>query len=487
MNIHNVKAIDDFSIDFPLDKGLYAITGENASGKSTIVTCASTAFFNMSMKLYFGRPQGEAYIEFILGDQHRKWECHDGWWEEPNEKLNLKGFYEGSIIYGNRFRDTNFSSIKKLESVSQYDLEPADEFVRQNLGKILLDNTEYYSHLSLIMMDKLPRYKFNGQPYFYEKDGVKISQVHMSTGESMLVNILHSLNMRAKTRFDLNQPCVMFLDEVELALHPSSLRRLVDFLKEFADTYNMAIFFSTHSLELIREIRPSNIYYLERHTDNSIELINPCYPAYATRSLYCSFDYDRVILVEDDLAKRIVDKLLREYRLLGNKLVFVMPCGGWQNVLKMGYEIAVSNLIPGHAKILVILDGDIEKDVQSYITAHKLAYNIPLNYLPIESLEKYLKKNLYDSLNPTLFRQLTDYVFRRNSLDYLVKEYKKGEQYPKNDKDGKILFSILDKELRETHTDRDELVEMVVKYILENDKTRIEKLATFLKKQVDPQ
>lgn len=487
MNIHNVKAIDNFSINFPLDKGLYAITGENASGKSTIVTCASTAFFNMQMELYFGRPEGDAYIEFILGNQRRKWICHNGQWESPKEHLKIKGFYEGSIIYGNRFRDTNFSSIKMLESVSPDDMEHADEFVRKNLGKILLDDPEYYTILYKIMKRSLKKYKFHGQPYFYEKNGVRISQVHMSTGESLLVNILHSLEMRAKRRVELNKPCVMFLDEVELALHPSSLRRLVSFLKEFAERYNMAIFFSTHSLELIREICPSNIYFLERHTDNSIELINPCYPAYATRSLYCSFDYDRVILVEDDLAKRIVDKLLREYRLLGNKLVFVMPCGGWQNVLKMGYEIAVSNLIPGHAKVLVILDGDIEKDVQSYIVANKLANNIPLNYLPVESLEKYLKNNLHDSLNKKLFRQLTDYVFQRNSLDYLVKEYKKGEPYPKNDKDGKILFSVLDKELRETHRDRDELVNMVVDYILENDKPRVEKLAAFLKKQVDPQ
>ena len=45
MEIKNVKSIDSLIFEFPLEKGLYAITGENGSGKSTVVTCAATVFF----------------------------------------------------------------------------------------------------------------------------------------------------------------------------------------------------------------------------------------------------------------------------------------------------------------------------------------------------------------------------------------------------------------------------------------------------------
>ena len=34
MKIHNIKSISDFTFNIPDSKGLYAITGENASGKS---------------------------------------------------------------------------------------------------------------------------------------------------------------------------------------------------------------------------------------------------------------------------------------------------------------------------------------------------------------------------------------------------------------------------------------------------------------------
>ena len=49
MHIKNVKSINELNFVFPLEKGLYAITGENGSGKSTLVACASTVFFQMSM------------------------------------------------------------------------------------------------------------------------------------------------------------------------------------------------------------------------------------------------------------------------------------------------------------------------------------------------------------------------------------------------------------------------------------------------------
>ena len=109
----------------------------------------------------------------------------------------------------------------------------------------------------------------------------------MSTGENLLISILHSLKIlyNKRTTNSDGRPCIVFLDEIELALHSSALRRLVVFLKKIAKEINLAIFFSTHSIELLREIKPQNIYYLLHNVDNSISVSNPCYSAYATRNL----------------------------------------------------------------------------------------------------------------------------------------------------------------------------------------------------------
>lgn len=44
MHISHVKCIDDLTFEIPVEKGLYAITGKNGSGKSTIATCAASLF-----------------------------------------------------------------------------------------------------------------------------------------------------------------------------------------------------------------------------------------------------------------------------------------------------------------------------------------------------------------------------------------------------------------------------------------------------------
>ena len=131
-----------------MEKGLYAITGENGSGKSTLVACASTVFFQMSMYEYFGRPEEEAEISFELDGSTRKWKYHNRKWvqDSSSKKMKLSGFYEGSIIFGNRFKDTNFSLLHVLDEVKESELELAHEFVRKNLG-LILHNDENYSKI----------------------------------------------------------------------------------------------------------------------------------------------------------------------------------------------------------------------------------------------------------------------------------------------------------------------------------------------------
>lgn len=107
MKIKNIKGISELDFAFPLESGIYAITGENGSGKSTLISCASTVFYDMPMNEYFGRPLG-ASIEFSLDGTARKWKCDGKSWSQDSSfpKMKINGFYEGSIIFGNRFKDT---------------------------------------------------------------------------------------------------------------------------------------------------------------------------------------------------------------------------------------------------------------------------------------------------------------------------------------------------------------------------------------------
>lgn len=483
ISIKKIKSIDDLTIELPVDKGLYAITGQNGSGKSTIAACASSVFFNVPMKEYFGKTDDDASISFELGESKRGWKKNlNNSWRKNTEGpvMNIKGFFEGSLIFGNRFKDMAYENINRLDAINQNKLIVADEFVRKNLGKILQGDENFYEKLWLVS----PNYEqFKGNIFYYEKNGKRISQFHMSTGENLLISILNSLYIRNKDRASLSKPCMIFLDEIELALHPSSLKRLVHFLEDMANRYNYAIYFSTHSIELISGILPSNIFFIERHADNTIEVVNPCYPAYATRILYDHTGYDKIILVEDDLAKAIVQRLLRREKLLSNKLVHILPCGGYTKVIDLANDAIIHNLLGKKASISIVLDGDIKAQAEQYRIKQNIANNIPLNFLPIESLEKYLRNKLYNNVDHKLFRLLNDYIFQNKSLTELIDEYKKTST--EKDKDGKKLFGIIDAEMRERRVERSELVTIIVDYLFETNNDSINKLTTFLKRQME--
>ena len=486
MTIHKIKCVEDLTIELPLEKGLYAITGQNGSGKSTIVACASSVFYNLYMNEYFGKTAPDASISFEFDDMSCVWKKDMGnrWQKYTTHKVNIKGFFEGSLIFGNRFKDTSFDKVKRLDRLDSSALTPASEFIRENLGLILQGNKSFYEKLFEINDPSM----FRGSLFFYEKDGKRISQFHMSTGENLLISVLNSIDIRNKDRDNLNKPCIFLLDEIELALHPSSLKRLVTFLDIISKQYNYAIYFSTHSIELISGIKPDNIFYVERYNDNTVSVKNPCYPAYATKFLYDHSGYDNVILVEDDLARSIINRILRKEKLLNSRLVHVLPCGGYTNVIELADDVVKNNLLGKRASIMIVLDKDVEQVAKGYIQEHGISNNIPLNFLPIDSLEKYLLKSLFIAVDHDLYTELNDYVFQQRSLEDIIIEYRNDKQEWENahpgktyDTNGKKFYSLLDNELRNRNKDREWLIETVVDFLFDQRSSTVLPLVTFLK------
>ena len=488
--IHNVKNIDDFKFEIPTEKGLYALTGENGSGKSTVISCAAAAFYVPSFYDYFGNPRKEAYIRFEFEDKKREIREKDGKWKSPSNRefLGITGFYEGSIVFGNRFKDIDYSLLGKLASIEKNKLIDASDFVKKSLGTILHDDEQYYSTLYVLKNEETKKMGLKRPTYYYENKGSLISQLNMSTGENLLLTVLSSIEKRLKKEVYGETPAFMFLDEVELALHSSALRRLVFFLKNIAENNNTVVLFSTHSIELIRSISSENIYYLQRYVNGKIESINPCYPVYATRNLESSnYGHDYIIMVEDYLAKTIVEKILREKRLLSNKRVMVISVGGWTQVLRFAYDTIRSNLTLSTTKILIVLDRDIKDDVSGFMKKERIGFSNPPNYLPIKSLEKYLLEKLIKNIDVVLFRELNDYLFQQKSLDDIIKKYVtdvNNSVYTDSEriKNGKILYEVLKHELKQIRKTDSDLVEIIVDYLFASNNSEINELTDFFEK-----
>lgn len=306
-----------------------------------------------------------------------------------------------------------------------------------------------------------------------------------------MITILHSLKIRlGKTSYD-EVPILILLDEIELALHSSALRRLVFFLKELSVDNNFVVMFSTHSIELIRSIKPENIYYLQQHVDKTIEVINPCYPVYATRNLESSnYGHDYIIMVEDDLARTIVEKILYKKRLLSNKRILVIAVGGWTQVLRFAYDTIRSNLTLSTTKIMIILDRDIKDKVPKFLKSEHIGFSIQPNFLPVQSLEKYLLDKLTINVDHDLFRRLSDYTFQGKSLADIINTYQSGinnRVYTDVEKikNGKILYELLRHEMRQIRKNEEELLNAVVDYLFEKNDKNIDELSDFLESNLE--
>lgn len=492
IEIQNIKGIGHLKIDMPLTPDVYAITGINGIGKSTLLSCITPRLKRpVSFSTLTEFSLETSSIKYQIDNIEEKWSVDNGVWScNETQKLPLRGFQEGSLTNGTRFFNISsfgFRYYKQLLNVNPKLVVPADDFVKENLGIILQNDKNYYTNLYRLDRSKAEqRYRYKGVVYYLKVKDKLISQFELSTGEFLLINLLHLFNNLLVRTNNIEKLNMILIDEIELALHPSAVKRLVDFTREIAAKYKVAIYFSTHSLEIINGLPTDNLFYLHKITADEIACETPCYPAYITRDIYTHNGYDVLILVEDDLAQFLVNRYIDNNRLDFNKRIQVLPVGGYDNTLELHQNFLQEEILQPVSHIISIIDGDAERDVLKKRMDDGKWNSIPMDtilFLPIESLEKYLKKELFDNKNYTLMRLLRDRLFKFEAeVNWFEQEYlenienkrnediAKGHSAKKNKEyfvNGKNLFSILSTKYESAGHSRKEFREKICSIVIE--------------------
>lgn len=481
MTIHNIKGIHNGTIELPLENGIYALVGSNGCGKSTVMSCLAQLISRHNLGLLMKEDyDSSSYVEFRFNNKTDRWTCNDkGFWKSSiyPKTFSVNGTYEGSLFYGQRFRDSkNVDYLMEENQIEEEYIVDADVYIIEKLGLILHGNPNYYDKLKRIKNKRIAeQYNLKNTPYFFTSSRGLISQYRMSSGECLLISLLHFIyNSLIRRSLPSDKSILMLIDEIELALHPVAINNLLDLLKELTYEYeNLTVIITSHSPEVIRKISPMNIYKIEKSTstDNDFQIINPCYPSYAIRDVYTHDGYDYLLLVEDELAKRIVNKSIKDIGLNKSRLINITPVGGWRNVLKLQYELVNQNILGVGKQVFSILDGDVSKDIpREFRSARKL-------FLPINSVEKYLKNILVDDPNFQIKKEINDEFFSIKSIDTIISEYnieedknKKnmGSKY-KDDSDGKRLYKRLIKDVEKRNITEmqfiDGIYEIIKKYV----------------------
>lgn len=452
IKISNLRTIKSLDISLNLNRGVYAISGINGVGKSTFFNVMSKLVYRSALISYFAKDgDSSTEVEYSHGDMINTWHKQSGQWRAKNKRggeLFFPGIYEASIIYGNRFIDADKKKIYAIYKLADKDLCPASDFVYQNLGIILKGDIEYYKGLKKVKSVKhAAALGFNSPPYLIDIGSHRVHQYKMSTGEFLMIGLLSYIKKRIDYSSHLNNVTLLLLDEIDLALHPSAQVRLIKFLNEISAKHNLCIYFSTHSIQILSAIRKDNIYFLERGIDGAVSVTNPCYPIYASRSIYEPDGFDFIILLEDELAKRIVDSIISKNGLNSAKLIRTIPCGGWEKVIELQKEINTSKLAGHSCKTIAILDGDAEVLFDNkYKKLDENGNSLPpkqnIKFLPIKSLEKYLREQLYLNPNIELINRIGDEYFHVESLTSILQSYRERKDSIKDDT-GKGLLSVL--------------------------------------------
>lgn len=477
LEIIDIKNISHGKLEIPIDNGIYCLVGKNGCGKSTIMSCLAQTIFSSSLNMLREEDYSQnSFVKLKYDEKETIWfyDKNKGSWKSnvhPTKRIHFNGLYEGSLFYGTRFRDSLIvddlvhQGVLSIESIVD-----ADEYIKNKMSYILHGNAGHYQKLMRVRNKRIAAdANLTNTPYFQMFKDKMVSQYRMSSGECMLISLLHFIyNSLERRSLSVNRPVLMLIDEIELALHPVAISRLVSLLEELVEKYNnLTVVLTTHSPDVIRKISPHNLYMVETNDSPCTEsfiITNPCYPSYAIRDIYMHDGFDYVILVEDNLAKHIVSKIIKENRLNDSCLINVLPIGGWENVLKFQHEVYRSNSFGVGTRIFSVLDGDIQGKVgKEYKQFTKL-------YLPIGSVEKLLLKVVTEPNSKPYYRKLkkdiNDNFFEIDTIDAILEN----EQYHcEGDNNGKALYSKLRQNYQKRGISEDtfvkELCEILLKYL----------------------
>ena len=109
LEINKIKNIEHFDYTFSFEKGIYALVGENAVGKSTVMSAIASVVYGQNLKkLGDSELCSESKVTLNCLDKTDVWD-YDCTKKRlnPQNKLDISfyGIYEGSVFSGTRFED----------------------------------------------------------------------------------------------------------------------------------------------------------------------------------------------------------------------------------------------------------------------------------------------------------------------------------------------------------------------------------------------
>ncbi len=294
--------------------------------------------------------------------------------------MNEKNEYIVSKSLVNSLKLPQVNILPELTSLQKEEKILNKDYVRQNLSTDLASN-HFRNQLSLFY-ENFPRFiqlsesswnglrirdleNRNALPGSNQKlsllvqDGAFVSEIGwMGSGLQMWLQIMWFLSR-------VNENEVIILDEPDVYMHPDLQRRLIRLLK---DQYKFVIV-STHSIEIISEVEPSNILVIDKQKEKSsfanrlpvVQNILNSIGSIHNLQLTKLWSSNKLIIVEGEdisILKRLHNKLypnsIESFDSVPN--FDIGGWGGWNNA--KGSNMLLKETIDYDIKVYCIFDSD---------------------------------------------------------------------------------------------------------------------------------
>ena len=264
-----LKGLKNVKIVF--DKNLTAIMGVNGCGKTTVIHALACVFkpesngdnyafsyfftpnsdsswSNSKMNIVYSYQKGKAKINVISREYHK---ISDRWAPRYENRPMRDVYYigiESCLPEIERQKQTSFikyTTYEKDDKISEKILKAASYILNKNYAKLTVNKTR--------------KKNLNG----VRVNSLTYSSLSMGTGEQRVFKILQIL-------FESTAYSMILVDEIDLLLHVTALKKLIEILSIESKKKNLQIIFTTHSL-IMDELRCYvDIRYLEQTNQKTL-------------------------------------------------------------------------------------------------------------------------------------------------------------------------------------------------------------------------
>lgn len=374
------------NVEFDVGEKLTVISGGNGTGKTSLLGLIGH-IFTYNKKSLEGKTMRAKFSEvfrfspkFDKGGEHRyKVYFSDGEIKPGESRVTLeKGEKRFRIDVGERKKRGGkikmpviFLSLKRLIPIAQ------ERTVTTNSKKKLTEDfkglyKEFHNKIFALDHKIEPSYTKTYNKSIYAPTSDKYDVYGISAGQDNIGQIILSL-LSFKYEKENNEDYIggiLIIDELDATLYPGSQRNLLDLLLKKSGEYNIQVFFTTHSTDILAHILADKAKEYSRHTefvfiDNSVGTPKVIQDKSKLLEVLASLNHTVVppqkqkkvnIYFEDEEA-RIFFRNLTNYKPIRKKC----------NIQKVNlggsfYKTLIKNKFPEFKKSVIVLDGDMRNE-----------------------------------------------------------------------------------------------------------------------------